>query len=317
MSPRWDRFALSALLLSQLVLGCETAKQGDRAEAQQRPPLEPSAMDWAPVGQALGKAGAMQPGNVYKVGFPRSDLHVTVGQVTVRPALALGSWLAFRQTADSEALVLGDLVLLESEVAPVMGKLEGSGIRPTALHNHLLHESPPIRYLHIMGRGAPAKLAAGVRAALDLTGTPLPAAAPAPAAAVPLGLDTAQIAQALGYHGTVNGGVYQVGVPRADTVTVDGVVIPPAMGVATAINMQPTGGGKAAVTGDFVLVAAEVNPVIQALRANDIEVTALHSHMLGDSPRLYFMHFWANDDAVKLARGLGTALARMNVRKAG
>ena len=317
MSPRWDRFALSALLLSQLVLGCEKAKQGDRAEVQQPPPLEPSAMDWAPVGRALGKAGAMQPGNVYKIGFPRSDLRVTVGQVTVRPALALGSWLAFRQTADSEAMVLGDLVLLESEVAPVMSKLEGSGIQPTALHNHLLHESPAIRYLHIMGRGAPAKLAAGVRAALDLTRTPLAAAASAPAAAAPLGLDTAQIAQALGYHGNVNGGVYQVGVPRADTVTVDGVVIPPAMGVATAINMQPTGGGKAAVTGDFVLVAAEVNPVIQALRANDIEVTALHSHMLGDSPRLYFMHFWANDDAVKLARGLGTALARMNVRKAG
>ncbi|HEY6059511.1 MAG TPA: DUF1259 domain-containing protein [Gemmatimonadales bacterium] len=237
--------------------------------------------------------------------------------MTVRPALALGSWLAFRQTADSEAMVLGDLVLLESEVAPVMSKLEESGIQPTALHNHLLHESPPIRYLHIMGRGAPAKLAAGVRAALDLTRTPLAAAAPAPAAAAPFGLDTAQIAQALGYHGTVNGGVYQVGVPRADTVTVDGVVIPPAMGVATAINIQPTGGGKAAVTGDFVLVSAEVNPVIQALRANDIEMTALHSHMLGDSPRLYFMHFWAIGDAVKLARGLGTALARMNVRKAG
>lgn len=321
MSFRSDGVAACALLLSQLGLAaCEKPKQADRETAQAPRPHTLAAMDWTPVGQTLGKAGAIQPGDVYKIGFPRSDLHVTVGGVAVKPALALGSWLAFRQTDDTAAMVMGDLVLLEGEAAAVMGKLEESGIQPTALHNHLLHESPPVRYMHIMGRGSPAKLAAGLRAALALTKTPLgvpPAPVPAAAAVPPLGLDTAQVAQALGYHGTVNGGVYQVGVPRADTVTVDGVVVPPAMGVATALNFQPTGGGKAAVTGDFVLIATEVGPVMQALRASDIEVTALHSHMLGESPRLYFMHFWANDDAVKLARGLGTALARMNVRKAG
>lgn len=313
MSLRYGRLAVIVLALTQLGLAaCEKAKEAP-------PPHALAAMDWTQVAQALGKAGAVQPADVYKVGFPRSDLHVTVGGVAVKPALALGSWVAFRQTTDSEAMVMGDLVLLENEVAPVLSKLEESGIQPTALHNHLLHESPPVRYMHIFGRGVPAKLAAGVRAALELTKTPLGAttAAAAPAASTPLGIDTAQIAQALGYHGSVNGGVYQVGVPRADTVAMDGVAVPPAMGVATAINFQPTGGGKAAVTGDFVLLAAEVNPVIQALRANGIEVTALHSHMLGESPRLYFMHFWANDDAVKLAHGLGTALTRVNARKIG
>jgi uncharacterized protein DUF1259 len=318
MSLRWDRLAVIALVLSQFGLAaCEKAKEGGRAEQPQRPQRPLAAMDWSQVDRALGKAGAMQPGDVYKVGLPRSDLHVSVGAVAVKPALALGSWVAFRQTADSEAVVMGDLVLLENEVAPVMSKLEEGGIRPTALHNHLLHESPHVLYMHIMGRGAPATLATGIHAALALTTTPLTAPVAPPAAATPLGLDTTQIAQAVGYQGKVNGGVYQIAVPRADTVTLEGMNVPPAMGVATAINFQPTGGGKAAVTGDFVLIAAEVNPVIQALRASDIEVTALHSHMLGESPRLFFMHFWANDDAVKLARGLGTALTKMNVRKAG
>ena len=109
--------------------------------------------------------------------------------------------------------------------------------------------------------------------------------------------------------------MYQVGVPRAETITADGVEVPPSMGLATAINFQPTGGGKAAITGDFVLIGDEVNPVIRALRDNGIAITALHSHMLSDSPHLYFMHYWANDDALKLARGLRAALDKMNVKK--
>src|SRR5437764_885759 len=207
------------------------------------------------------------------------------------------------------------LVLLENEVGPVLGKLQDGGIEQTALHNHLLHESPRVVYMHIAGRGTPARLAAAVRAALVLTTTPLGAPSPA-APAGSLGIDTAQIGRTLGYHGKVNGGVYQVGVARAERITVDGIDVPPSMGLATAINFQPTGGGKAAITGDFVLIGSEVNPVIRALRDNGIAITALHSHMLTDSPHLFFMHYWANDDALKLAHGLRAALDKMNVKKA-
>jgi len=283
-----------------------------RQQAQQ--PLAP--VDWKQVDAGLGKSGALQPDGAYKVGMPRSDLHVTIGGVAVKPALALGSWVAFKPVSDTEAMLMGDLVLLESEVGPVLGKLQDGGIEQTALHNHVLRESPRVMYMHIGGHGAPAKLAAAVHAALALTKTPL-GASPAPASAGPLGIDTAQIAQILGYHGKVNGGVYQVGVPRAETITADGIDVPPSMGLATAINFQPTGGGKAAITGDFVLIGSEVNPVIGALRDNGIAITALHSHMLTDSPHLFFMHYWANDDALKLAHGLRAALDKMNIKKAG
>ena len=280
-----------------------------RQQAQQ--PLAP--VDWKQVDAGLGKSGALQPDGAYKVGMPRSDLHVTIGGVAVKAALALGSWVAFKQVSDTEAMLMGDLVLLESEVGPVLGKLQDGGIEQTALHNHLQHESPRVMYMHIAGRGTPATLAAALHAALALTTTPFGAPAAAPPGS--FGIDTAVIGQLLGFHGRVNGGVYQVGVPRAEKITADGVEVPPSMGLATAINFQPTGGGKAAITGDFVLIGNEVNPVIRALRDNGIAITALHSHMLTDSPHLFFMHYWANDDALKLAHGLRAALDKMNVKK--
>jgi hypothetical protein len=273
--------------------------------------------DWAAVDRAFGRPGAMQPGDVQKYSFPRADLRVTAAGVQVKPALALGSWVAFKAMGDTkgEAMAMGDLVLLESEVAPVMSKLQAMGVEQTALHNHLQHESPSVMYLHIEAHGHPVKIAEAVRAALALTGTP--SVPPAAAGSADFGLDTARLASALGYRGKVTGGVYQVSVPRAEQVRVAGMEIPPAMGVATALNFQPTANGKAAITGDFVLTADEVNPVIRSLREGGIEVTALHSHMLGEEPRLYFMHFWANDEAVKLARTLHAALGHMKVRAAG
>src|SRR5689334_739033 len=284
------------------------------SQAPAQAPFAP--IDWKSVDQALGKAGSLQPDGAYKFGLPRGDLHVSVSGVAVKPVLALGSWVALKQVSDSEAMLMGDLVLLEGEVDPVLAKLQDGGIEQTALHNHLLHESPRVLYMHIAGRGAPARLASAVHAALALTGTPFATTA-APPPSAPLGIDTAQVGQILGYHGKVNGGVYQVGVPRAETVTVDGVDIPPSMGLATAINFQPIGGAKAAITGDFVLLGAEVNPVIRALHASGIAVTALHSHMLGETPRLFFMHYWGSDDALTLARGLRAALDRMNVKRVG
>ncbi len=276
------------------------------------------AAEWKTVEDALGKAGSMQPGDVYKVSLPRSDLKVTASGVELKPALALGSWLAFKKNGDM-TIVMGDLVLTEDEVTPVLSKLQEGGVEVTALHNHVLHETPRVMYMHIHGMGDAAKIAKSIHDALALSKTPF-TAAPAPPPTQDIGIDTKQIDQIMGQTGKANGVVFQYSIARADDVTdtsmnASGTVIPPAMGVAQAINFQPTGGGKAAITGDFVLLASEVNPVIKALRDNGIEVTALHSHMLTDSPHLFFMHFWANDDAVKLARGLRAALDKVNVKK--
>jgi hypothetical protein len=262
--------------------------------------------DWNVVGQALGKNGTVQAGEVYRVSFPRSDLRVMLDGVTIKPALALGSWVAFREM-EGRAMVMGDLVLTHDEVNPVMRSLEADGIEISALHNHLLRSSPATMYMHIDGHGDPVKLAAAIQKALRLSRTPFAAAPPAPAPG-PLDFDTAALDQALHAKGTANGGVYQFGIPRREAPKSDGMTVPPPMGSAIAINFQPTGGGKAAITGDFVLTANEVNPVIRALEAGGIEITALHNHMLDDEPRLFFMHFWANDDALKLARTLRTAL---------
>lgn len=261
------------------------------------------------VATAIGKPGAEMPGGVYKIGLPRSDLHVTLDGVTLKPALALGSWLAFVSHGTNQAMVMGDLVLTDSEVNPVMAKLVAGGIEITALHNHLLRNSPHTMYMHIAGHGDPATLARVLHDALALSGTPLSApAATTPAAPDTIDLDTAALDGIMKRKGKVGGGVLAYAIPRAEAPKDGGIALPPAMGAAIAINFQPTGGGKAAITGDFVLTAAEVNPVLRTLRENGIEVTALHNHMLDDEPRLFFMHFWANDDAAKLARGLAAAL---------
>jgi len=267
----------------------------------------------AQVGEALGKTGSAAPGGIYRVGLPRTDLKVTLDGVELKPGFALGGWLAFEKMGD-QGMVMGDLVLTMDEVNPVMTKLAAGGIEVTALHNHLLCNQPFTMYMHVLGRGDPVKLAAVLRTALAESKTPL-SAAPAPAAPPPIDLDTAAIDQSLGAKGANNGGVYQFSIPRAEPIKDGGMDVPPAMGSANAINFQPTGGGKAAITGDFVLIAKEVNPVLKALRDQGIEVTAIHNHMLDDQPHLYFMHFWANDDARKLAEGLKAALAQINIAR--
>jgi hypothetical protein len=266
---------------------------------------------WKSVEDAMGRPGQPQPGDVMRFGMPRKDLHVSLGDVILKAGLALGSWVAFIHT-DHGAMVMGDLVLTEDEIGPVMRKLQEGGIEISALHNHLLRESPHVMYLHIAAHGDAVKMAHAIHDAVALTQTPGPEAGGANAQSEPLGIDQKAIEAALGRSGKVNGGVLQFGVPRAESITEDSMVLPPSMGVATAINFQPTGGAKAAITGDFVLLGKEVNPVMKALRDNGIEVTALHNHMLTEEPRLFFMHFWANDDAVKLAKGLKTALDLIN-----
>jgi biotin operon repressor len=218
-----------------------------------------------------------------------------------------------------EAMVMGDLVLTQEEVTPVMKKLKEGGIEITALHNHLLRAEPMTLYMHIHGHGDPEKLAEALHAGLALSKTPLQALSgssqPAAGAQQQIALNTDVIEQALGRKGKDNGGVYAFNIPRAEPVKEGGLELSDAMGAATAINFQPTGDGTAAITGDFVMIDKEVNPVIAALQESGIEVTALHSHMLDEQPRLFFMHFWANDDAQKLAKGLRAALDRMAVKK--
>ncbi len=272
------------------------------------------AADWKPVEQAMGRPGQMQPGEVMKFSMPRKDLHVVLDGVQIKPALALGSWAAFKRDGNT-AMVMGDLVLTEDEVEPVMMKLQEGGILESAIHNHLIGESPHVMYMHISSHGDPVQMAKAIHDALGLSKTPGPDTSPAPQTPAALGFDQKQVEQALGHAGKINGGVLQIAVPRSEAITDTGMAIPPSMGVATALNFQPRGDGKAAITGDFVLLASEVNPVIRALRQNGIAVTALHSHMLMEEPRLFFMHFWANDDAVKLAKGLRAALDNTNSAK--
>jgi Domain of Unknown Function (DUF1259) len=273
-----------------------------------------NANGWKQVEEAMGRPGQIQPGDVIKFGMPRKDLTVVLDSVTIKPGLALGSWAAFKRDGGG-AMVMGDLVLTEDEVEPVMMKLQEGGIHESAVHNHLLGESPHVMYMHIASHGDPVQMAKAIRDALALSKTPGPDAAPATQPTVELGFDQKQVEQILGHAGKVNGGVLQIAVPRVETITDSGMTVPPSMGVATALNFQPTGNGKAAITGDFVLLGTEVNPVIKALRQNGIAVTALHSHMLMEEPRLFFMHFWANDDAVKLAKGLRAALNTTNSAK--
>src|SRR3954468_2644567 len=270
--------------------------------------------DWNAVGTALGKTGTEMPGGVYRVGLPRTDLHVTVDGVAIKPGFALGGWLAFRNHAGT-AMVMGDLVLTDDEINPVMKKLAEGGIEITALHNHLLRAEPAPYYMHVLGNGDPVKLARALHEALALSHTPLGATPPAAAAPAPLDLDTAMIDRTLGTKGKDVGGIYQVSIKRAETIQDNGMEVPVSMGSGEAINFQPTGGGKAAITGDFVLTAKEVNPVLRALRKNGIDVTAIHNHMLDDQPRMFFVHFWANDDVPRLLTGLKAALAEVAVKR--
>jgi hypothetical protein len=268
---------------------------------------EAQGIDWAKIDATLGRAPAGVAGGVHRYGFPRTDLQVTLDGVTIRPAFALGGWIAF-QPMGNAAMAMGDLVLFQSEVNPVMAKLLEGGLEVTAVHNHLLRSEPLTFYMHVGGHGDPAKMAETIHNALAVSKTPL--TAPAATATPPaIDLDTAQLDQIIGAKGVANGGVWQINVPRRDPITEQGMAVgAPIMGGATAINFQPTGGGKAAITGDFALIGTEVQDVLRALGANGIDVTAIHSHMLTEEPRIIFMHFWANDDAVKLAKGLRAAL---------
>ena len=303
------KMGITCLLLLACTLGLSAQSQNKEAK-----PDAAEDPQWKAVEETLGRPGQVQPDGVLKFGMPRRDLKVSVAGVEVKPGFALGSWAAFKRSG-SDAMVMGDLVLVENEVAPVMAKLQAEGLEITALHNHLLGETPRIMYMHIGGHGDAVKLAESLKDVLALTGTPPPAPSATSAPAAEIGIDTKKLGEIIGRAGKVNGGILQFAVPRAEHITQGDMIIPNSMGISTAINFQPTGDGRAAITGDFVLLGKEVNPVIKALRENGIAVTAVHNHMLMEEPRLFFMHFWANDDALKLAKGLRAALDQTNSAK--
>ena len=265
-------------------------------------------LDTTAIDREIGKAGESK-GDVYKISFPRTDLSVTVEGVKVKPGLALGSWMAFRPTGET-TIVDGDLVLTEDEMYPVLRDLQQHGLTVTAIHNHLLQESPRIMYLHFWGEGNAAKLAGSLKQALSKSKTPL-VAPNDETTKVEDGFDTNQIQHTLDQNGTFKRGVLHVSVPRPEKITVHGVELPPSMGMATAMNFQAAGDGKVAATGDFVMIDEEVNSVAQALTEHGIRVTALHNHLLHDSPDLFFMHFWAHDSSEKVAQGLRAGLDAM------
>jgi hypothetical protein len=307
LQSRLSGFCLTVGVIAFLI--CCTFATGQTAS----PAANAGASDWKRVEEAMGRPGQVQPGDVIRFSMPRKDIHVVLNGVEIKAGLALGSWVAFKRDSGG-AMVMGDLVLTEDEVQPVMAKLQEGGILESALHNHLMWESPRVMYMHIAGHGDPVQMAKAIHDAVALSKTPGPDATPA-AQPGELGFDQKQVEQILGHNGKVNGGVLQVSVPRSETITDSGMTVPPSMGVATALNFRPTGNGKAAITGDFVLLGSEVNPVMKTLRQNGIAVTAVHSHMLTEEPRLFFMHFWANDDAVKLAKGLRATLDNTNSAK--
>lgn len=318
MSDRFRQLVVLGML--GLMASCGTSGEDDGSPVTQE--AEPAAaagsepptnIDWAPVDAAMGRTGAAQAGGEYRFSMPRSDLTVTVDGVQIRPALALGSWVAFMPTGSDETVVMGDLVLTEDEYNSVMARLHQGGIGQTAIHKHLPEHSPDLWWTHVHGRGNPVQLAETIREAIALTSTP-PAAA-APATPPPLDLDTAQIRQVLGRSGNANGGIYNVSFGRAETIRAAGIEVPPAMGLATVMNFQPTGGGGAVINGDFSMVPSEVDAVVRTLLENGIQVVSMHNHTSDEEPRLVLTHFWGNGDALTLARGLRAALDHTNVQR--
>jgi Domain of Unknown Function (DUF1259) len=270
---------------------------------------------WQGVSDVLQRNGTLKD-NVYKVGFPRADLDVKIGDIKIAAGLAFGGWVAFMDSdgmnMESGTMIMGDLVLLESEIPEVQKSLLSNGIKISAIHNHLLQESPKVMYMHIYGNGDKVKLAQSIKEALQKSATILDTNL-LPKSSAPQS-DWSKVENILNYTGAKKGNLLNLNIPRNDEIKDNGMIIPPFMGVANAINFQMAD-DKAFTTGDFVLLADEVDNVMNALIQGGFTVTALHSHMLFESPRLFFMHFWGYDSPENLAQTLKSALDKTNYKK--
>jgi len=311
---------VAAALAVTVAAGCSSGSNSAGTPATVSPPSPQSPVtttesDWKPVADTLGRTGKLGDNNTaYRVALTRNDLQVTSYGVAIKPGLSLGGYAAFARYPNNETLLMGDLVVTETELPNVTDALQAHGIAQTALHKHLLEQTPPVWWTHIHGMGDATQLAQGLKAALDATTIGPPT--PPPAQQPPVDLDTAGVQQALGRKGTQDGGLLKYSIPRRDTIVEDGHLLPASsLNLTTVINFQPLG-GKAAINGDFILTDPEVQKVIAALRAGNIGIVELHNHGLTEQPRLFYMHFWAVDDAVTLAKALRPALDATNLAPA-
>ncbi|OBF51342.1 peptidase M23 [Mycobacterium sp. 852002-53434_SCH5985345] len=313
------RIAAITAVAAVVLAGCGSGSKGGGGSGTGQPANPRSAVstsdaDWKPVADAIGRTGKLGDNNTaYRINLPRNDLHITSYGVDIKPGLSLGGYVAFARYGDNAALMMGDLVVTEEELPAVTDALQAHGIAQTGLHKHLLQQNPPVWWTHIHGMGDAVQLAKGLRAALDATS--IGPAIPPPAQQPPVDIDVAGVQQTLGRKGTQDGGLLKYSIPRKDTIVEDGRVLPAAsLNLTTVVNFQPIGGGRTAINGDFILIAPEVQKVIQALRGGNIQIVELHNHGLTEEPRLFYMHYWAVDDAVTLAKGLRPALDSTNLQ---
>ncbi|WP_204081730.1 DUF1259 domain-containing protein [Mycobacterium riyadhense] len=310
--------AIAATALVVLVASCSPGgpDASDQHGSNSHSPLATTEADWKPVADALGRTGKLGDNNTaYRVALPRNDLHITTDNVAVKPGLSLGGYAGFARYDNNETLLMGDLVITETELPKVTDALQAHGIAQTALHKHLLQQSPPVWWTHIHGMGDATQLAQGLRTALDATS--IGPAAPPPAQQPSVDIDVVGVQQALGRNGTADGGLLKYSIARKDTIVEDGHVLPAvSLNLTTVVNFQPVGEGRAAINGDFIMTDPEVQKVIQALRAGNIQIVELHNHGLTEQPRLFYLHFWSVDDAVTLAKALRPALDATNLQPA-
>jgi hypothetical protein len=267
--------------------------------------------EYQDVLKALGKQGDYKA-NVLKVNIPRNDLSVTVANVKTPTPFGFGGWIAMTKGAGGMDVMMGDLVLTENEVNPVMSALLDNGLEVTALHNHFFWDQPRMFYMHVHGHGTPAELARKVKPAIDLIGkSSSRPAANAPAAPVAPTIDTAKLAQIVGSQGEQTGAVYKITIGRDDLkLTEMGAPINARMGLNTWAAFVGTN-ENAAIAGDVAMLAGEVTPVLKALRQNGLDVVAIHQHMTDTQPTIYFLHYWGTGPADKLARGFKAALDQL------
>jgi hypothetical protein len=277
------------------------------ATAQDVPP------EYQQVLSSLGKQGDYKA-NVLKVNIPRNDVSVTVAGVKTPTPFGFGGWIAMTKGTGGIDVMMGDLVLTQDEVSPVMSALLDNGFDVTALHNHFLQDEPRMLYMHVHGHGKPADLAKRVKPAIDLIGknAAKPPATPAAAST----LDTAKLAQVVGTQGEQSGAVYKITIGRDDLkLTEMGAPINARMGLNTWAAFVGTN-ENAAIAGDVAMLANEVTPVLKALRKNGLDVVAIHQHMTDTRPTIYFLHYWGTGPAEKLATGFKAAVSELGKGKA-
>ncbi|MEV2226081.1 DUF1259 domain-containing protein [Nocardia vinacea] len=297
------RLAAACAVVLGLTAGCTSA------ESEQSP-----GVNWDAVNQALGTPLNSEDGEVHAIEWLRTDLHVVNAGIPLDPGMELVAEADFRETTPGQVVMIGEATLTTEEMNAIVSRLEQGGVEVTAIHKHLQDETPRLFAVHYAAYGDPAPIARTLHEALALTGIPANQPPEAEKNQPQIDLDTSAVDDILSATGEIEHGTYHIRVPVAQNVTDTraGVTLPPQMEASTLLIFQPLGGGQAAINGDFTMTADQVNPVIATLRSHDIQVIELHNHMLYESPRLFYLHFWATGDTTTLARGLRAGLDQVH-----